>query len=217
MQALDNRQKFAGAVASGWRAYNITGDRTAGIGAWSDDDLAQFLSTGHAQGRGIAAGPMGEAVDFSLRHLASSDIRAIVAYLRSVPAIATPGLPAPRATPAPEAPKMGVVADANPLGKQIYEGACASCHSWSGAGPLTPYATLTGNRTVNDPKAINVAQIVIAGHQAAGRTRPRLHARLRSFLFGCRDRGGRQLCDRPLRGPALGADGGDVADLRRMN
>ena len=163
LQALDNRHKFSGAIASGWRAYNITADRTSGIGAWSDDELVQFLSTGHAEGRGVAAGPMGEAVDLSLRHLTQGDIEAIVAYLRTIRAIATPDLPAPKTTPAPLAPKQGVVADANPMGKHIFEGACASCHDWNGAGPLTTYATLTGNRSVNDPQAINLAQIVIAG------------------------------------------------------
>ena len=163
MQALDNRQKFAGAVASGWRAYNITPDRQSGIGAWSNDELAQFLSTGHAHGRGIAAGPMGEAIELSLRHLTAGDIKAIVTYLRTVPEIATPDLPAPKTTLAPDAPKQGVIASADPLGKHIFEGACASCHDWSGKGALTPYATLTGNRSINDPKATNVAQIVIAG------------------------------------------------------
>ena len=38
--ALNNRQKFAGAVQAGWRAYNITPDRSSGVGAWSDADLA---------------------------------------------------------------------------------------------------------------------------------------------------------------------------------
>jgi mono/diheme cytochrome c family protein len=35
--ALDNRKKFAGADAAGWRAFNITSDKGAGIGGWSDD------------------------------------------------------------------------------------------------------------------------------------------------------------------------------------
>jgi len=55
-QALDNRRKFSGAVTAGWRAFNISSDRATGIGAWSDEDLEQYLSTGHAQGHGSAAG-----------------------------------------------------------------------------------------------------------------------------------------------------------------
>ncbi len=162
-QALDNRRKYAGAVAAGWKAYNITGHRLFGVGAWSDAELAQYLSTGHAAGRGAAAGPMGEAVDLSLSHLTPSDIGALVAYLRSIPAVSTPDQPAPVIQPAPAAPKLGVAGGFDPKGKRIFEGACASCHSWTGRGSLNPWATLTGGRAVNDPTATNVAQVVISG------------------------------------------------------
>ena len=80
-QALDERRKFAGAVTGGWRAYNITSDSTSGVGDWTAEALAHYLATGHAEGRGTAAGPMGEAVDLSLVHLTSEDIAAMVAYL----------------------------------------------------------------------------------------------------------------------------------------
>ena len=53
--------------------------------------------------------------------------------------------------------------DADPRGKKIFEGSCVSCHGWTGVSPITPYATLTGARAVNDPTATNVAQIVISG------------------------------------------------------
>jgi mono/diheme cytochrome c family protein len=162
-QALDNRQKYAGAVAAGWKAYNITGHRLFGVGAWSDAELAEYLSTGHAAGRGVAAGPMGQAVDLSLSYLTPSDIAALVVYLRSIPPVATPDQPSPLARPAPAAPKLGVADGFDPKGKRIFEGACASCHSWSGQGSLNAWATLTGDRAVNDPTATNVAQAVIWG------------------------------------------------------
>ena len=41
--------------------------------------------------------------------------------------------------------------------------ACASCHGWTGVSPLSPFATISGSRAVNDPTATNVAQIVISG------------------------------------------------------
>src|ERR1700677_1289990 len=84
--ALNNRRKFAGALTAGWRAFNITSDRGSGVGAWSDDELFAFLSTGHASGRGTAAGPMGEAVDESFSALSPADVHALVVYVRSVPA-----------------------------------------------------------------------------------------------------------------------------------
>ncbi|HWE07214.1 MAG TPA: cytochrome c [Rhizomicrobium sp.] len=161
--ALDNRNKFAGATQQGWRAYNITSDSTSGVGAWSAGQLVQYLSLGHADGRGSAAGPMGEAVDKSLKYLTADDTAAIVAYLQTVPAIASSDLPTPKAGPAPASHKQGVIAGFDPRGKQIFEGACASCHEWTGVSFLTRYATLTGARAVNDPTAVNVAQIVLQG------------------------------------------------------
>jgi mono/diheme cytochrome c family protein len=161
-QGLDNHRKFSGAVAAGWRAFNISGDRATGIGAWSDEDLEQYLSVGHAQRHGTAAGSMGEAVDASLRHLSKSDVHAMITYLRSIPAISTPGL-VPKFEPAPAAPKLGVAENVDSRGKHIFEGACAACHDWTGAGALTPFAALTGAAAVNDPSAINVVQIVLNG------------------------------------------------------
>src|SRR5262249_61537484 len=87
--------------------------------------------------------------------------RALVTYLRSIPAIAS-AEPATIAPPAPALPKEGG-AVANSLGRKVFEQACASCHSWTGVSALSPFATISGTRTVNDPNATNVAQIVISG------------------------------------------------------
>ena len=73
--ALDNRQKFAGAITAGWRAFNITADKATGIGGWSDDDLAPIFRPAMPTGHGTASGPMGEAVDDSLSQLTPDDIQ----------------------------------------------------------------------------------------------------------------------------------------------
>jgi mono/diheme cytochrome c family protein len=160
-QALDNRRKFAGAVTAGWRAYNITPDPVSGIGGWSDTELAEYLHSGHAAGRGLAGGPMAEEIDVSTSTLTGADLQALITYLRSVPALHTSDLPAAKTTPASDSPES--MAGLDPRGKQIFEGACVSCHGWSGVSLLTGYATLTGDRAVNDPTAMNVAQIVLSG------------------------------------------------------
>jgi mono/diheme cytochrome c family protein len=160
--ALNNRNKYAGAITAGWRAFNISSDKATGIGGWRDEDLVSYLSTGHADGHGTASGPMGEAVDRSLSQLMPEDIRAVVAYLRSVPATASPDLPATLAPPAPASHKDGG-GTPDPRGKMVFQGACVSCHGWTGESPLSPFATLTGGWAVNDPSATNVAQIVISG------------------------------------------------------
>jgi mono/diheme cytochrome c family protein len=160
--ALNNRKKFAGAVQAGWDAYNISADQASGVGEWSDADLAQYLSNGHAN-KGTATGPMGEAVDASLSRLKSSDIAALVTYLRTVPAIANDGLPAPKQTAAPTLQADNAAPESH--GRAVYEGACAGCHGWTGVSPVIPFATLTGTRAINDPTANNVAQVIISGGQ----------------------------------------------------
>ena len=160
LQARDTRKSYAGGAAEGWNAYNITSDRVSGIGDWTDRQLADYLATGHAKGRGAASGPMEEAVRVSLRHLDRSDIDAMVVYLRTLPPVRTRHSPAMAgaASANPAAGPAGVDA-----GKRIFEGACASCHGWTGSGQLNETAMLTGNRAVNDATAANVALMVIHG------------------------------------------------------
>lgn len=162
--ALNERRKFSGAITGGWHAYNISADRGTGIGAWSEDELVGYLTHGHAPGRGSASGPMGEVVEASLSQLDPADIRALATYVRSVPAVSSPGMPAAIAAKADFSHSEGPGA-ANALGKQVFEGACASCHGWSGISPLSAMADLTGTRAVNDPAATNIVQIVLAGEE----------------------------------------------------
>lgn len=161
--ALNNRQKFAGAVQAGWRAYNITPDRSSGVGTWSDAEMSQYLSTGHAQGRGMASGPMGEAVDASLSHLQAGDLAALMTYLRTVPGIATDDLPVLRTTPAAATFAEGGSFSSEAGGSAVYAGACAGCHGWTGVTPGVASVTLMGIRGVNDATATNVAQVIIHG------------------------------------------------------
>src|SRR5262249_15403602 len=61
--AMEIGRQFGGALVEGWNAYNITADKEYGIGDWSDQQIADYLSRGHSTGRGSASGPMGEAVE----------------------------------------------------------------------------------------------------------------------------------------------------------
>ena len=160
-EALNNRQKFAGAVVDAWRAYNITAQPDGGLGSWGDADLARYLSTGHADGHGTATGPMGEAVALSLSHFTPGDIAALVEYLRTIPPIVSTDLPPP---------KLAVPASATPAstaavlrGEAVFTRACAACHGSNGVSPLTPLATLTGSRAVNDPIGANIVNVILFG------------------------------------------------------
>ena len=151
---LESGRAFAGEVLEGWDAYNITSDKRFGVGAWSDAQLAGFLSSGHAQGRGSAAGPMAEAVENSLQYLTTEDIGALVAYLRTV--AAQTGEVNIGLAPRVQEPR-------NELGRHVFESGCANCHQYDGDGRQTVYASLAGSSSVNDPDGANVTQIMLNG------------------------------------------------------
>lgn len=165
---LEHGKELSGATLQGWRAYNITSDTKYGIGAWTDAEITRYLSTGHADGRGSAAGPMGEAVDNSLQYLKPEDTAALVTYLRSVPAragkhpISIDAKAAPALASSDTAPG-GDSAGASTAGLKLFESACASCHQWNGKGQQTAYASLLGTRGVNDVSGANVTQVILHG------------------------------------------------------
>jgi mono/diheme cytochrome c family protein len=110
---------------------------------------------------------MGEAVADGLQYLTQQDTAALVSYLRQVkPQPGAPGSqidPAPAAMTASSAWAPGAHDAENPLGRRLFEGVCASCHAWNGAGRETRYAGLAGSETVNDPAGTNLVQVLLSG------------------------------------------------------
>jgi mono/diheme cytochrome c family protein len=156
MQGLKDDKAYAGAAQQGWLAYNLSSDKTAGLGGWSDAQLAEYLSTGKAAGRGPASGPMAEVVEYSLRYMTQDDIAAIVTYLRDVPAQSD----GPAAAPA----TIAAVSE-DPLGAHIFNEACAGCHLPNGTGRQSPWAALGGSHTASDVDGTNLVQILAHGSQ----------------------------------------------------
>lgn len=66
---------------------NITPDRATGIGRWREGEIAYYLETGLTPDGDSAGDLMAEVIDNGLRYLTPADLRAIAAYLRSLPAI----------------------------------------------------------------------------------------------------------------------------------
>jgi mono/diheme cytochrome c family protein len=163
--ATSSRRQFAGAMIEGWHAYNISSDSNFGVGAWSDRQISDYLKSGHAESRGSAAGPMGEAVGNSLQYLTPSDTAALVSYLRTVKP--QPGIPGNEvgflATKRAYAEEPGPEDRDDSLGKRLFEANCTGCHLWNGEGRQTKYAALEGSRAVSDSRGTNLVQALLAG------------------------------------------------------
>lgn len=165
MAEVGSRSLSGGSVGS-WYAPNITSDKTSGIGGWSDDELVQYLQTGHVAGKAQAAGPMAEAVENSLQHLSADDIKAIAVYLKG-----TRPIPSGEATPrydigkpsTSEADLRGLPGQASEeSGFHIFSGTCAACHQVDGSGNRH-YPSLFHNTATGADRPDNLIATILFG------------------------------------------------------
>jgi mono/diheme cytochrome c family protein len=150
---VNTHKAYAGGEASGWRAYNLTSDRQSGLGEWTDAQLQQFLSTGHAEDHGPAAGPMAEVVEDSLRYLTGEDVQAMMAYLRAIPARGSESQTGARVVE-PSTVRRG---------RQLFAQGCTGCHLLNGEGRQSPWASLHGDHSTRDSSGVNVVQVLTHG------------------------------------------------------
>jgi alcohol dehydrogenase (quinone), cytochrome c subunit len=155
----DSSAKFlSGAPLDGWSAPNLRSNLRTGLGAWSEDDIVEFLKTGHNRD-GSAFGSMIDVVNNSTPYLSDADVKAIATYLKSLsPTAAQPAYAYDDSTAA--ALKSG---HAPQTGAAAYATSCSSCHGSDGKG-FSPYLPrLAGNPTVLDNDPSSLINLVLNG------------------------------------------------------
>jgi mono/diheme cytochrome c family protein len=171
LMAEQSSRLFAGARADGWYAPNITSDPVSGIGAWTRDELVQYLKTGDLPGKSQAAGGMAEVVGNSLQYLTSRDLEALATYLLSVPPIrdqrdsrARDAWGAPVDQEAELRGRPTTAGGNQPEGNALYSGNCASCHQLTGAGTADDsYPALFHNSATGARHADNLVAAILFG------------------------------------------------------
>jgi mono/diheme cytochrome c family protein len=148
----DTSAALTGAALQGWFAPDLTGDRNAGLGAWSATDIVEYLRSGR-NNHSLASGPMAEAVEHSTSRMQDYDLNAIALYLKDLPPSKGNG---GRATGVDAQMKAGAVG---------YDISCAACHGRDGKGSLL-FPPLAGNANVTQGRADTVVRMVLAGGQA---------------------------------------------------
>lgn len=137
--SLDPNLSFAGAFVIEepvFKAYakNITPDMETGIGSWTDDEIVNAIRNGQKRDGTFYGPPMSFGW---YKRMSDTDVRAIVAYLRTVPAIrnevpqSTYQIPlngyGPMVTSVPDVPKTDVVKYGEYLAGPV--GHCMDCHT----------------------------------------------------------------------------------------
>lgn len=113
-----------------------------------------YLKTGTAPGNrpGVAAGPMRQTIEESLSKMTDADLKAMVAYLRTVPAKQTYKEKDLQAFNQPGAP-----------GADVYLTYCSSCHRPDGKGVEGAIPALAGNTSVQSEGPQTVLRVIYGG------------------------------------------------------
>lgn len=178
LMAEKSDQSLSGGSLGQWYAPNITSDKQSGIGHWSDQQLYQYLKSGHVSGKAQAAGPMAEAIEHSLQYLSDDDLHAIVASLRQTTPInnaSSDRADQGRITSNENSLRGSKVASGEPVsgpltGAILYSGNCAACHTPSGAGSYSQYyPSLVRNTTTGSADPTNlIATLLFGVHRTVG-------------------------------------------------
>ena len=138
-------------LAQSWYAPNITSDKTAGVGGWSQAELVQYLHGGGDMSKGAPVGPMQEVVADSLSRLPVADVQDIAAYLQTGVGAQPDVDPQPAgAPPASE-------------GAQVYADHCAMCHGENGEGVQNNFPSLAGNQAFDGGPPDDLISMILGG------------------------------------------------------
>ncbi|MEQ8700102.1 MAG: c-type cytochrome [Bauldia litoralis] len=151
---LEGEDSYTGGLAEGWYAPSLrAGNGGEGIGAWTAEDLGEFLK--HGRNRHSAAfGPMAEVVAKSTRYLSENDLAAVVAYLKDLP---DEPEPEPRPDPlAADDPQMA-------SGELIYQTQCAACHGMDGEGVPGLFGALKGSALAHSADPTTLVRLIVEG------------------------------------------------------
>nr|WP_314539195.1 c-type cytochrome [uncultured Massilia sp.] len=157
---------LAGGIVDGYLASNLRGDLRDGLGAWSEQDIVQFLKSGR-NGHSAAFGGMADVVANSTQHLSDADLPAIAGYLKTLKPVQTQQAAPAYSNVTYQALRTGTDRSAGALD---FLNNCAACHRTSGKGYHETFPALALSPTVNASDPSSLISIVLQGGTMPGTT-----------------------------------------------
>jgi mono/diheme cytochrome c family protein len=153
---------LSGAVIENYFAPSLRNSGPGTLGAWSEQELAQFLETG-ANAEGIAFGSMSDVIIHSTQFMTPADALATAKYLKS---LRSPGEEPAAAFTYDATEHLALKnGDASKPGARIYLDNCAACHRPDGVGYELVFPRLAGNPVVQAGNPRSLISIVLDGSQ----------------------------------------------------
>jgi alcohol dehydrogenase (quinone), cytochrome c subunit len=151
---------LSGAVIENYFAPSLRSGGPDTLGGWSENDIADFLTTG-ANPHGIVFGSMTDVIVHSTQHLTREDALATARYLK---ALGAPSGPPARSFVYDETEHRALKrGDASKPGALLYLDNCAACHRPNGTGYDRVFPRLAGNPVVEAANSVSLISIVLAG------------------------------------------------------
>lgn len=139
-----------------WFAVNLT-PSPDGLGAWTKEDIALYLKTGHSNRAGVF-GPMNEVIANSTQHLTDGDVDAIAEFLIATP----PQHAAKRANG--ELPNDSEI---------LYTIHCGTCHLPTGKGDPTTGPPMVGSAIVVAEDPASLINVILYGATSSHELAPK--------------------------------------------
>ncbi|MGY3038784.1 mono/diheme cytochrome c family protein [Rhodanobacter sp. TND4EL1] len=169
--SVDKNHPLDGGYAENQFAPALTGDTRDGLGAWSEQDIVDYLGKGY-NARAAAAGPMSEVVQQSTQYLSEPDRRAIAIYLKGFNTTNS---------------QTGSAVDKNALqeGAAVYTDNCEGCHLRAGSGQAQSFPPLKDSSAVQAEQPDTLVAVILEGgripatkHDPTGLVMPAFNERL---------------------------------------
>ena len=145
-------EALRGGLIQNWFAPKIAGSVRDGTGAWSVNDIAEYLKTGRNKFSG-AAGLMAEVVHNSTSKMADADLKAMATYIKDVDGGPNPPPPPEQAKSDPE----------TMAGSAIYADSCSACHGGDGKGVPHMFPPLEHNANVQQRDPTTLIRVILEG------------------------------------------------------
>lgn len=162
---LDGDDFLAGGGAiDGWVPSSLRGNPRTGIGAWSEDDIVQFLKSGRNL-HTAAFGGMTDVVQHSTQYMTDADLLAMARYLKTLP----PNDPKETSYAYDSASASKLQSgDASARGAAVYVDNCMACHRSDGRGYTRVFPALGGNPVVQGKDATSLIHVLLTGAALEG-------------------------------------------------
>jgi mono/diheme cytochrome c family protein len=159
--ALDERSDkyLGGALLDAWYASNLRSDKVLGLGAWSAQDIRNFLKSGH-NSHATVYGSMLDAFNNSTQFMSDEDLAGIATYLKSLKAARAGTKSYSYDERTDQALDRG---DLSARGAAQYLSQCSTCHGRDGKGRGDLLPPLAGNASVLEHDPSSLINIMLNG------------------------------------------------------